>query len=141
MKIKVLDPKCEPYKAHDSDAGIDLRAKINIQKLIHPGSTIKIPLGIAIQIPQGWVGDLRPRSGLAEKGISPVYGTIDAGYRGELHAALLNHSNGVEAIEPYERIAQLVVVRCRTDWNKVGKDVNLMPSQRGDQGFGSTGRF
>lgn len=142
MKIKVLNPDCQPFRAHEGDAGLDLKANIPEPVQILPGAIQTIPLGVAIEIPVGWVGDLRPRSGLAKnRNLAPVYGTIDAGYRGEIMAGMLNHGPRVQHIQPHERIAQLVIVRCNTEWDEIGEDVELSCSERGDAGFGSTGRF
>lgn len=142
MKIKVLNSNCHPFRAHEGDAGMDLKANISEPVEILPGAIMTIPLGVAIEIPAGWVGDLRPRSGLAKnRNLAPVYGTIDAGYRGEIMAGLLNHGRRLQRVQPYERIAQLVIVRCNTEWDEIGEDVELSGSERGEDGFGSTGRF
>lgn len=129
----------EPRYAHPGDAGADLRAAEAVE--LGPGERATVGTGVAIALPQGTVGLVVPRSGLAAKhGITIVNspGTVDAGYRGEIRVTLLN----TDAREPYavavgDRIAQLIVM-------PVGRarfvPVERLPgSHRGDGGFGSTG--
>ena len=100
-----------------------------------------VPTGLHIELPAGYEAQVRPRSGLAAKhGISIVNspGTIDADYRGEIKVILVNLSTEDFVINPGERIAQMVVARHeRVEWEEV--DV-LEASERGEGGFGSTGR-
>ena len=100
-----------------------------------------VPTGLAVAIPEGHVGLVAPRSGLAVRhGIGVVNGpgVVDAGYRGEVHVLLINHSTVPFEFERGERIAQLVVVPVvEQEFEEV--DV-LPPTRRGDDGFGSTGR-
>ncbi len=100
-----------------------------------------VPTGLAVAIPEGHVGLVAPRSGLAVRhGIGVVNGpgVVDAGFRGEVHVLLINHSSAPFEFERGERIAQLVVVPVvEQEFEEV--DV-LPPTRRGDDGFGSTGR-
>jgi dUTP pyrophosphatase len=114
IRFKRLSPEArEPERAHDHDAGYDLRAAESAR--IEPGARASVGTGIAVAIPEGCAGLVLPRSGLAAKhGITlpNAPGLIDAGYRGEVRVLLLN----TDADEPFEvaqgdRIAQLVVVR------------------------------
>lgn len=140
VAIRLLDPEMPlPTYAHDGDAGVDLRSAIDC--VIEPGHRALVPTGISIAIPEGYVGLVHPRSGLAIKhGISMVNtpGTIDAGYRGEIHVILINHDlNERFVISRFDRIAQLVIQKVeRASFELVER---LPESVRGDGGFGSSG--
>lgn len=128
-----------PAYAKPGDAGADLRSAIDI--VIEPGERVLVPTGIAIALPEGFVGLIHPRSGLALRhGLSIVNtpGTIDAGYRGEIKVLLIN----LDPEEPIgikrgDRIAQLIVQRFET---VTFLAVNELPdSERGAGGYGSSG--
>lgn len=128
-----------PSYAHPGDAGADLCSAENL--VLQPGERALVGTGTAIALPDGYVGFVVPRSGLAVKhGITIVNspGTVDSGYRGELRVSLLN----TDATEPYEiragdRIAQIVVMPVsRAQFVAVE---SLTDSDRGAAGFGSTG--
>lgn len=127
-----------PYRKHANDAGADLRARIEQPIRLHPGEIRRIPTGIGISIPEGYVGLIQPRSGASGEGKLVITGTIDAGYTGEMSMNVLNplDSNYV-VINPKERIAQLVIV----PYLKAGfEQVDELPeSDRGTNGFGSSG--
>jgi dUTP pyrophosphatase len=129
-----------PSRAHEGDAGLDLYACEAAH--IGPGERWSVGTGIAVVIPEGHAGLVRPRSGLArEHGIALVNspGLIDAGYRGEVRVLLLN-TDPAEGfrIEPGDRIAQLVVSPIAlAEPVEAG---TLSESARGDGGFGSSGR-
>ncbi|MDD3414849.1 MAG: dUTP diphosphatase [Lachnospiraceae bacterium] len=137
LKIKPINFKCVPTIAYEGDAGLDLYA--NIEKVISLSqfTTIKIPLGIAIEIPHKYVGFMFPRSGHASKGISVEIGTIDSGYRGELCAIVTNNTSTPYHIQPYEKIAQLILISKPTIDNLIITDT-LSASERGEKGFGSS---
>lgn len=139
LRIKLLDKNCMPTKGHADDAGIDLRARI--PKLISIGQhqTIKIPTGICVDIPKGHMGDVRPRSGLSSQGIVAEIGTIDCGYTGEIVAIITNNSSTPFHINPYDRIGQLVVTPISVVHKIVVVDKLDIESERGENGFGSTG--
>ena len=140
VKIVRLDPDVPvPGYAHPGDAGADLTTTVDVT--LGPGERAMVPTGIAVALPEGYVGLVHPRSGLAAKhGLSVVNtpGTIDAGYRGEVKVLLVNH----DPVEPVtlkrgDRIAQLVVQRFeRARFVEVGV---LPDSVRGIGGYGSTG--
>jgi dUTP pyrophosphatase len=140
LAIRLLDPEMPlPEYAHPGDAGFDLRSTIDCT--IAPGERKIVPTGISVAIPDGYVGLVHPRSGLAAKhGISMVNtpGTIDAGYRGELQVILINH----DLVEPFsisrfDRIAQLVIQKVeRVDFEVLDE---LPSTTRGSDGFGSSG--
>ncbi|MCB1018728.1 MAG: dUTP diphosphatase [Acidobacteria bacterium] len=142
VPVRKLHPAAKlPAYAHgpDEDAGLDLCAVEAIT--LSAGKWTAVPTGIAVEIPSGYEGQVRPRSGLAAgHGIALLNapGTIDPGYRGEIKVLLINHSGEDFQIEPGDRIAQLVIaVYARVDcrWEET-----LTDSARGEGGFGSTGR-
>ncbi len=128
-----------PARAHDDDAGFDLFAAEAAE--LGPGQRTAVGTGIAVAIPAGHAGLVLPRSGLARKhGITLVNtpGLIDAGYRGELRVLLLNTDRAEPfAVEPGERIAQLVIVRHEAP--ALVESDELGDTARGEAGFGSTG--
>lgn len=127
-----------PQYALPGDAGADLRA--SERATLQPGERALVATGIRIALPDGFVGLVHPRSGLAAKqGITVLNtpGTIDAGYRGEVKVILINLGDEPFTIEPGDRIAQLVVQRVERAQFVV---VEQLPgSDRGEGGFGSTG--
>ena len=139
LLIHKLDPRATiPSYAHPGDAGLDLASCETVE--IAPGSTAMVRTGVAIALPPGMEGQVRPRSGLAAKHAVTVLnapGTIDEGYRGELRVILINHGLEVFRVEPGMRIAQLVVAPVlRVETTLVD---SLDDTARGTGGFGSTG--
>ena len=142
IKVKVINVsqnELPEYKTPQS-AGMDLRANISETVELRPMERKLIPTGIKIQLPEGYEAQVRPRSGLALKhGITVLNapGTVDADYRNEIGALLINLSQDTFFVEPNDRIAQLVIAKHETaEWVEV--DV-LDDSERGEQGFGHTG--
>jgi dUTP pyrophosphatase len=141
LSVQRLDPAAKlPTHAHPGDAGYDLYALDAVD--LEPGERAMVRTGIAIEVSQGHAALVLPRSGTAaEHGIALVNapGLIDSGYRGEVKVLLLN----TDRSEPFhadagDRIAQLVLVRVETP--PVEEVAALTTSQRGEGGFGSTGR-
>jgi len=142
IELHRLDPDLPmPAYAHPGDAGADLHSAVEVT--LHPGERSLVPTGVALAIPDGWVGLVHPRSGLAARhGISLVNapGTVDAGYRGEILVNLVN----LDAREPFtvrrgDRIAQLVVQQvARATFVEVD---SLDATPRGDTGHGASGGF
>ena len=142
ISIRRLDPGVPlPSYAHPGDAGADLVTTEDVT--LKPGERALVPTGISIALPEGYAAFVHPRSGLAARhGLSIVNapGTVDAGYRGEIKVALINH----DLTEPIvlsrgDRIAQLVIQRVE---HAVFADVDDLPdSARGAGGYGSTGGF
>ena len=139
-----------PHPAHATkdSAGVDLYAALNEPLILEPGARLLVPTGITIAIPQGYEGQIRPRSGLAYKnGVTVLNapGTIDADYRGEVKVLLINHSKDPFTIEPSMRIAQLVISSYeRIDWLPVSSFDEITQEEtplRKQGGFGSTGGF
>jgi dUTP pyrophosphatase len=119
---------------------MDIRACIREPVLLKPGEIKLIPTGLAVSMPPGYEGQIRPRSGLALRdgiGIVNSPGTIDSDYRGEIGILLINWGENPFSIKRGDRIAQLVISRvCRADVIEV---VCLDPTQRGEGGFGHSG--
>ena len=154
IKYSIINPEGkEPFRANDSDAGYDLCSTEYVT--LEPFQRSLISTGINVEIPEGFYGRVAPRSGLAcKKGIDVMAGVIDSGYRGEVKVLLINLNfegynlkpNAFEAmfgsgnrteIRPGDRIAQLIIERCHTaEWKLVD---TLEESQRGEDGFGSSG--
>lgn len=129
-----------PNYATAGSAGVDLAAALDTTVTLPPGGRAAIPTGIALALPQGWEGQVRPRSGLALKqGVTVLNspGTIDADYRGEIRVILVNLGSEPVTITRGERVAQLVIAPVsRAEW-QIAAD--LPRTQRGAGGFGSTG--
>jgi dUTP pyrophosphatase len=142
VAVQRLDPDLPvPSYAHPGDAGADLCAREDVTRA--PGERRLVPTGIALALPEGYVGLVHPRSGLAfRSGLSIVNapGTIDAGYRGEIKVCLVNLDPHVAiALHRGDRIAQLVIQRHDT---ATFVDTAALPdSARGTGGYGSTGGF
>ena len=143
MKVRIVNRSSYPTPAYatEKSAGMDLKADIKEPVELAPLERAMIPTGLYIALPDGTEAQVRPRSGLAAKfGISVLNspGTIDADYRGEIKVILVNLSNETFVINPGERIAQMVVARYeKIDWDEVEV---LDDTERGEGGFGSTGR-
>jgi dUTP pyrophosphatase len=130
-----------PAYATPGSAGVDLAAALEAPLVLAPGARAAVPTGIALALPEGYEGQIRPRSGLALRhGLAVLNspGTIDADYRGELRVILANLGDAPVTITRGERIAQLVVAPVsRVAFAPVAA---LPESRRGAGGFGSTGR-
>lgn len=128
-----------PQAMSELAAGYDLFADLDTPLTLTPGQTVLVPTGLALAIPAGYEGQVRPRSGLAIKhglGILNAPGTIDADYRGEVKIVLHNFSQQPYVIEPGTRVAQLVVAPCtRVEFTLCEQ---LESTARGEGGFGST---
>ena len=141
VKIKRLTNTATIPKAGTRySAGVDLAADITKNILIKPNMTVKIPTGIAVELPEGTFGAIYARSGLATKeGLRPANctGVIDSDFRGEIVVALHNDSGHARIVEPGQRIAQMIV----TPYISVGFDEceELKSTDRASGGFGSTG--
>jgi dUTP pyrophosphatase len=140
LEVRRLDPDLPlPAYAHPGDAGLDLHAADSTT--LQPGQRALVPCGIAIAIPEGHVGLVHPRSGLAvDHGLTLLNapGTIDAGYRGEIKVLVVNHGEVPVEVRHGQRIAQLLLMPVTTvDVREVDR---LDATSRGTGGFGSTGR-
>jgi dUTP pyrophosphatase len=141
IRIQRIHPAAVlPVYAHGplEDAGLDLHAVEDVT--LEPGMPRLVPTGLTVEIPAGYEGQVRPRSGLALKHaitIPNAPGTIDPGYRGEIRVILLNLGRGPYTIKTGDRIAQLILARYEAvEWI----ETDLADSARGAGGFGSSGR-
>lgn len=143
MKVQIVNRSAYPVPQYATgmSAGMDLKADIKEPVVLKPLQRQMIPTGLFIALPEGTEAQVRPRSGLAAKhGITVLNtpGTIDADYRGEIKVILVNLSDEPFTVNPGERIAQMVVARHeRVQWDEVEV---LDETERGEGGFGSTGR-
>lgn len=135
MEIKLIDfgAKQMPTRAHANDAGADVYAPDEYAILSH--ETIKIPLGFGLELPDGVVGFVFPRSSLAARGIICELPPIDSGYRGEIHAIVTNTTKFAYVFKKGDRIGQLVLMPVLTPSFVLEKS-----PERGDGAFGSTGK-
>jgi dUTP pyrophosphatase len=139
LEVRRLRPEAVlPAYAHPGDAGLDLAAVEPIR--LWPGERVAVPTGLSVAIPDGWVGLVHPRSGLARRHgltVANAPGTIDAGDRGEVQVLLVNLGTEVVDIAAGDRVAQLLLQR--VGWAEVVEVEELSDTARGDGGFGSTG--
>ena len=144
MKVKVVNKSNNALPAYETknSAGMDLRAYLPEGPVtLQPMQRALIPTGLYIEIPEGYEGQVRPRSGLAFKhGITVLNtpGTIDADYRGELKQILINLSDEPFVINNGDRIAQIVFARC--EQAEMVEVEELSETERGAGGFGYTGK-
>lgn len=137
MKIKLSKGAFMPERAHDNDAGLDLKAPHDA--LIPAGHSVIIDTGVHVELPKNTVGMIKSRSGLLTRHNIVTEGTIDEGYRGSIAVKLLNHSKVTDyRVHKGDKIAQLVVLPCLFPSLELVDD--LTETDRGDNGFGSTGR-
>lgn len=142
IKIKRLNENAKiPTRGSKESAGMDLYACIDSPIAISPHQTIKIGTGLSLELPNGYFGAIVARSGLStKKGLAPAnkFGVCDSDYRGEYIIPLHNHSNEPQLIYPMERIAQLIIIPyLQVEFIDVN---DLTETERGDGGFGSTGK-
>ncbi|MBU5682719.1 MAG: dUTP diphosphatase [Candidatus Aenigmatarchaeota archaeon] len=136
LKVKRLNESAKlPERKREGDAGLDLYSIEDIE--INPNEIKLVSTGIAIEIPKGYVGIIKDRSGLATKGLHVLAGVIDENYRGEVKIVLINLGKEKIFLEKYSRVAQLLILpylKCNV------KEVEeLSETERGDSGFGSSG--
>ena len=129
-----------PRYATPGASGMDLRANLSDSLVLNSMERRLIPTGIRLEIPEGYEGQIRPRSGLALKqGLTCLNspGTIDSDYRGEINVLLVNLSGAPQTIQPGDRIAQLVF--CPVAKASLQISDQLKTTERGEGGFGHTG--
>jgi dUTP pyrophosphatase len=142
MKINIINTSANPLPAYQTSqsAGMDICAANTQPIVLKPMQRVLVPTGLHIELPAGFEAQIRPRSGLALKhGIAMVNapGTIDADYRGEIGALLINLSDVDFVINPGDRIAQMVIASHETvTWQPV---TQLNTTERGTGGYGHTG--
>lgn len=146
ISIKILNQSPYPLPEYQTvgSAGVDLQANLDAKMMIMPHKVYQIPTGIFLEMPLGIEAQIRARSGLALKhGLSLVngIGTIDADYRGEIKIILINLLDKPYQLEPGERIAQMVFAEyIKADFVAVHSPAQLAGSERGDGGFGHSGK-
>lgn len=143
IKIKRLRNHRLPLPSYQTDgaSGMDLMADVEASFTLAPGARAAIPTGFAFEIPPGYEGQVRPRSGLAfRSGLTVINapGTIDSDYRGELKVLLVNLSQETVEVHPGDRVAQLVIAP--VIHAKLEEAGDLAETVRGPGGFGHTGR-
>src|SRR5512147_467694 len=147
LQVRVLDPRVGrdfplPHYATSGSAGLDLRACLDAPLTLAPGQTELIPTGIAIHLDDpGLAAMIIPRSGLGHKHgivLGNLVGLIDSDYQGQLLVSCWNRGDRSYALQPMERLAQLVIVPVVKAWWNVVDD--FAASARGANGFGSSGR-
>ncbi|MGN6233565.1 MAG: dUTP diphosphatase [Trinickia sp.] len=145
LDVKILDARMREYLptyATPGSAGLDLRACLDTQMMLEPGQTVLVPTGLAIHVGDpGYAALILPRSGLGHKHgivLGNLVGLIDSDYQGELMISTWNRGQTTFKLNPMERLAQLVIVPV------VQAQLNIVdefaPSERGEGGFGSTGK-
>ena len=142
IEIKIINQSANPLPeyATSGSSGMDIRASLTETIFLEPLERQLIPTGLFAEIPEGYEIQIRPRSGLAFKqGITCLNtpGTIDSDYRGEIKVLLINLSNEKQAIQPGDRIAQIVVAQVEKA-NLIAVEI-IDETERGAGGFGSTG--
>jgi dUTP pyrophosphatase len=139
LKLPGNDDIPLPRYMTEHAAGMDIYAAVKSEETILPGQRKLIPTGLVVEIPIGYEGEVRPRSGLALKygvTLANAPGTIDADYRGEIGIIMINHGDTPFIIKRGDRVAQIVVHRvCRVEWT-IGR--GLGSTTRGNGGFGHT---
>ncbi|MFA6608596.1 MAG: dUTP diphosphatase [Candidatus Paceibacterota bacterium] len=139
--MKLLVKKCRddaklPTRAHHDDAGIDLYSCGN--HTIEPHKTLMIPIGISMEIEEGYVGLIWDKSSIGSKSIKTLGGVIDAGYRGELHVMVNNMSDIAYTFEHGHKVAQMLIQK--VEFPEIEEISELSETKRGTGGFGSTGK-
>ena len=126
-----------PQYAHHNDAGMDLFSVSEIT--IQPQERVSVPTGIAMQIPDGYVGLIWDKSGISQKfGLKTLGGVVDAGYRGEIFVGLYNTGNNPHTFEAGQKLAQIIIQKIEQP--EVIEVLELNNSIRGEGAFGSTGK-
>jgi dUTP pyrophosphatase len=138
--VKLRPGALAPRYMSAGAAGLDLASAADAPIALAPGARATVPTGLAFEIPAGFEGQVRPRSGLARKfgiGLPNAPGTIDSDYRGEVAVLLINLGSEPYVVQPGERIAQLVIAPVvQAELEEVAE---LSDTARGDGGFGHTG--
>ena len=143
IKVRIINQSSNPLPeyATQGSAGMDIRADLSAPVYLNPLERKLIGTGLFIELPKGYEGQIRPRSGLAIKyGLTCLNspGTIDADYRGEVKVILINLSQEIQVVQPGDRIAQLIIHEVqRAKWKQVEV---IEETERNDGGFGQTGQ-
>lgn len=139
--LKIINEGILPSYGTEHSAGLDLHCKTDNDIVIKPKETVKIHTGLKVEIPEGYFGAVYPRSSTGVKKqlmLANTIGVIDSDYRGELMIFFYNYGDNEQVIKNGDRLAQLIIqpyLKCQ-----IVESDNLSDSQRGEGGFGSTGR-
>lgn len=138
LQVQKLHPDAKlPTFAHDTDAGMDLYTTQAVT--IEPGERVQIATGIALAIPDGYVGLIWDKSGISHKaGLKTFGGVVDAGYRGEIFVGLLNTSSTAHSFSVGDKITQILIQK--VEHPTITEVASLDDTQRGSGAFGSTGK-
>ena len=136
MKLVLDSGAYMPTRAHELDAGFDLYSREDA--IVYAGDSWTFDTGVHMAIYPGWVGDVKSKSGMMMKGIV-TDGTVDAGYTGSIRVKLFNHSRCAVSIVKGQKIAQLVIKKIATPELELVDRLDV--TERGENGFGSTGEF
>jgi len=135
VAVKLLDPDCRPARRTPGSSGYDLLARE--ARTIAPGAVQAVPVGVVFDLPSDVEVQVRPKSGLATRGVLALWGTVDSDYRGEVLVVLFNHSPEPFVIEKGRAVAQAVF---SSVWHPMIGEVDVVTqTERGAGGFGSTG--
>ncbi|MFQ6068974.1 MAG: dUTP diphosphatase [Candidatus Aminicenantales bacterium] len=138
LKVKKIHPEAKlPTYHHRGDAGLDLFSALRC--VLKPGEVKALPTGIQLAIPVGFVGLIWDKSGISLSGIHRLAGVVDSGYRGEVKVVVANLGNSPFIIEKGMRIAQILIQK--VEEVTVVETQSLDDTSRGENGFGSTGKF
>lgn len=137
MKIILDEGAKMPTRAHADDAGLDLYSREN--RVVFPYSSATFDTGVHVEIPHGYVGMIKSKSGLNVKYGLTSEGVADCGYTGSIRVKLYNHSSEAYTVAAGDKISQLVIMPIITPVLELVKDFGT-ETERGDNGFGSTGR-
>lgn len=138
IKIKKLNQELPtPFQAYRGDAGMDVYASAHT--VLNPGDCVAIPLGLAVEIPEGYYAYITDKSGLSIKHkLRTMGGVIDSNYRGEIHAGIINLSDTSYTFEIGDKVAQMIIQKTETvSFEEVE---TLSSSDRGEKRFGSSGK-
>ena len=137
MRIKLDKNAKMPTRAHADDAGLDLYSREN--RVIYPHSSATFDTGVHVEIPQWYVGMIKSKSGLNVKYGLTSEGVLDCGYTGSIRVKLYNHSSEAYTVAAGDKISQLVIMPIIAPELELVKDFGT-ETERGENGFGSTGR-
>jgi len=138
VKVKRITPEAKlPLYSHRGDAGMDLFSVVD--DALQAGEVKPIPTGIKMAIPEGYVGLIWDKSGISLRGVHRLAGVVDAGYRGEVRVVLVNLGKEPFVVKKGTKIAQMIIQPVETV--EVVEADALDETSRGEDGFGSTGRF
>jgi dUTP pyrophosphatase len=138
LKVKRINKRAKlPTKAYTGDAGLDLYCKENMT--VFPGQLFGVYTGISVEIPEGYVGLIWDKSGVSRRGLHILAGVVDSGYRGEVIVVMKHLGESIESFNEGDKVAQMVIQPVATcvDIEEVKE---LSSSERGEGGFGSSGR-